>query len=61
MSLTRRFQWEGQRIEFRAEAFNAFNMFRPNNSNTALTNNKFGRITSAQDARIMQFAFKYVF
>ncbi len=61
MSLTRRFQWEGRRIEFRAEAFNAFNMFRPNNPNTALTNNNFGRITSAQDARIMQFAMKYVF
>jgi len=61
MNLTRRFEFENQRIEFRAEAFNAFNMFRPNNPNTALTNNNFGRITSAQDARIMQFALKYIF
>jgi hypothetical protein len=61
MSLSRRFEWESQRVEFRAEAFNAFNIFRPNNPNTALTNTNFGRITSAQDARIMQFAFKYVF
>ncbi|MBI4475055.1 MAG: hypothetical protein HY646_20475, partial [Acidobacteria bacterium] len=61
MGLTRRFEFENQRIEFRAEAFNALNMFRPNNPNTALTNTNFGRIISAQEGRIMQFAFKYVF
>ena len=60
--VSRRFEWESQRIEFRAEAFNAFNVFRPNNPNTALTNTIFRRVPSpAQDARIMQFAFKYVF
>jgi hypothetical protein len=62
VALSRRFQFgEGQRIELRAESFNLLNRFRPNDPNTALNNTNFGKITSAQDPRIMQFAAKYVF
>ena len=49
------------RIEARIEAFNAFNWFRLNNPVTALNNANFGRIQSASDPRIMQFAMKYSF
>lgn len=49
------------RVELRAEAFNVLNASRPNNPPTALTNPNFGRVTTLQDPRIMQFAVKYVF
>jgi carboxypeptidase family protein len=52
---------EGQRVEFRAEAFNLTNSFRRNNPGTGLNSNTFGQVTSALDPRIMQFALKYVF
>jgi hypothetical protein len=52
---------EGQRLEFRAEAFNLTNSFRPGNPNTTLTSNTFGIIRTALDPRILQFALKYVF
>jgi hypothetical protein len=52
---------ETQRMEFRAEAFNLMNSFRPQNPNTALNNNTFGQIRNSADPRIMQFALKYVF
>jgi hypothetical protein len=62
MSLARVFRVkETQRLEFRAEAYNITNSFRPGNPNTALNNNTFGQIRTAQDPRIMQFALKYVF
>ena len=63
----------GQRIEFRAEAFNLLNRVGPGvaqgvngfgaagNPNTVFTNTLFGRITTAADPRILQFAIKYVF
>jgi hypothetical protein len=52
---------EAQRLEFRAEAFNLTNSFRPQNPNTALNNNAFGQIRTARDSRILQFALKFVF
>jgi hypothetical protein len=50
-----------QSLEFRAEAYNVTNSFRPDNPNTALNNQFFGQIRTAQDTRILQFALKYVF
>jgi hypothetical protein len=63
-SLARQFQIkEGQRLEFRAEAFNVTNSLRRGNPGTTLGNaNTFGRILSSQGGpRIMQFAVKYFF
>lgn len=51
----------GHRIEGRIEAFNLTNAVRPNDPNTTLTAATFGRVTSVQDPRILQFALKYVF
>jgi hypothetical protein len=74
MSLSRRFALGGaQQVEVRAEAFNVFNRVRPGITqqingfggvglpNTVFTNPLFGRITTAADPRIMQFAVKYHF
>ena len=62
MGLTRTFNVrENQSVEFRAEAFNLPNHLNPENPVTALNNAEFGRITSAQDPRIVQLALKYVF
>jgi len=68
-SLVRLFRIGTHRIEARVEAFNAFNWFNPstnpltiNNSPIVNLNNvQFGRITAADDPRIMQFAIKYSF
>ena len=74
MALSRRFAFAGsQQIEVRVEAFNVFNRVRPGVTqqingfggvglpNTVFTNPLFGRITTAADPRIMQFALKYHF
>ena len=62
LALVRSFRFaQTHRIEARVEAFNAFNWFRWNNPTTALNNANFGRILSAGDPRIMQFALKYQF
>jgi hypothetical protein len=62
MALSRIFPFrEVQRLELRAEAFNITNSLRMNNPAINLTNSTFGRITSAGDPRIMQFALKYIF
>ena len=42
-------------------AFDAFNWFLPGNPQTNLSNANFGRILSAADPRVMQFAIKYAF
>jgi len=64
VSLSRSFQIkEGQRVEFRAEAFNVTNSFRMDATKltTNLNSGSFGQVTGALDPRIMQFALKYFF
>jgi len=61
VALSRIFDVGTQRFEFRVEAFNLPNAVRPENPPTALTNPNFGRIITAREPRIMQFAVKYVF
>jgi hypothetical protein len=59
-------------VEFRAEAFNVLNSFRPGGNSGAINNGgpvfdtnlnsaQFGVMLKSQDPRIMQFAMKYVF
>jgi hypothetical protein len=51
-----------QRVEVRVEAFNVTNRVHLGDPNTTLGSADFGRITStAADARVMQFAIKYLF
>ena len=62
VALSRAFRFqESQRLEFRVEAFNLTNSFRPQNPANSLTSGLFGQIRSAYDPRILQFALKYVF
>ena len=62
LSLVRSFRFmESHRIEARIEAFNAFNWFRWGTPVTAINNANFGRILTAGDPRVMQFAVKYQF
>jgi hypothetical protein len=62
LSLVRSFRFAGtHRIEARIESFNALNWFLWNNPVSNRNNVQFGRITSAADPRIMQFAVKYQF
>ena len=49
-------------FQFRAEVFNLFNTVNFNNPGTTVNSTaSFGRITSAEDPRIMQFGFKFLF
>ena len=52
---------ERMHLQVRAEAFNAFNHPAFGNPRASLTDNNIGRILSANDPRIFQFALKYVF
>ena len=62
MSLARTFALaETQNLEFRAEAFNVTNSFRPLNPGARLGRSNFGRIDESRDPRIFQFALKYIF
>jgi hypothetical protein len=62
LSLVRSFRFANtHRIEARLESFNALNWFLLNNPQNNRDNVQFGRITSAGDPRIMQFALKYQF
>ena len=78
VGLSRAFPFrESQRLEFRAEAYNVLNSFRPGCSsgttgavggscpvggvNAVFTSNVFGQIRNSLDPRIMQFALKYFF
>ena len=61
ISLVKSFRmWNGQQLQFRAEAFNAFNTPLWGNPNGILGNSNFGRITSATN-REMQFGLRYSF
>ncbi len=62
MALARTFAvGETQNLEFRAEAFNVTNSFRPLNPGARLGRSNFGRIDESRDPRIFQFALKYIF
>ncbi|MBN9658972.1 MAG: TonB-dependent receptor [Acidobacteria bacterium] len=53
---------EGKRLQFRAEAFNAFNRVQFSNPNTTITSNAFGRISGQQNSpRDIQLALKFLF
>jgi hypothetical protein len=52
---------EGQRLQFRAEAFNLANRVNFANPNGTISSKSSGVITSADDPRILQFALKYMF
>jgi len=59
---TVRLPWAGQRLQFRAEAFNAFN--NVNFTNVALDASApgtFGQFTATAPPRVMQFALRYEF
>jgi hypothetical protein len=62
LSLARSFNFrESQRLEFRAEAYNVTNSFRPSAPNATLNSNTFGVIRGSLEPRILQFALKYAF
>ena len=51
-----------RRIQLRVEAFNLFNQVRFNNPAAAIsTPATFGRISTAEDGRVIQFGVKYLF
>jgi len=52
---------ESQRLEFRAEAYNVTNSFRPGNPSASVNSNTFGVIRTSLDPGTLQFALKYVF
>jgi len=64
-ALSRIFRFrESQNLEFRLEAYNVTNSFRPGPLPTAATaynSNTFGQIRTSLDPRILQFALKYMF
>jgi hypothetical protein len=49
------------RLQFRVEAFNIFNQTRFSNPGNQIGSATFGRITTAEDGRIVQLALKYNF
>ena len=52
---------EKAHLEFRAEAFNTFNHTNPGNPNTTLSSSNYGKVTSAADPRILEFALRLKF
>jgi hypothetical protein len=50
--------WEGLRLQFRSEFFNAFNHPQYNNPNTTIGNVNYGKVTSAHDPRTIEFALR---
>jgi hypothetical protein len=50
-----------RRLQLRVEAFDVFNQVHFNNPSGAIGTANFGRITSAQDGRVIQLGVKYLF
>jgi hypothetical protein len=61
LAVTRNFRLAARRLQFRWEIFNLLNRANFNNPTASLNSTNFGRILSAADPRIMQFALKYDF
>ena len=61
LGLSKNFSIGQRRLQFRWEIFNVLNTANFNNPTTGLNSSNFGRILSAQDPRIMQFAFMFDF
>jgi hypothetical protein len=62
VSISRTFGLGGIRtLQFRWEVFNVINHVNLNGPSTALNSSTFGQITTADDPRIMQVAFKFSF
>ena len=51
---------EPTRLQFRTEMFNAFNQVNFANPTTSVVSSAFGRIRSAADGRLIQFALKFL-
>ena len=61
LSRTFRLPASGRALQFRWEVFNMFNKVNFNAPVTSLNSGAFGKIQTAGDPRIMQFALKFVF
>jgi hypothetical protein len=62
LSLRKKFFVLGQKnVEFRADAFNAFNRVNYNNPQIVVTNTNFGTITTAKTPRELQFSLRFEF
>jgi len=61
VALTRTFRMGAGNLQFRWEVFNVINHVNLNAPITALNNANFGKILTAGDPRIMQFALKFEF
>jgi len=61
LGVSKNFKIGDRTLQFRWEVFNVLNHASFNNPTTGLNSSNFGRILSAQDPRIMQFAFKFDF
>jgi hypothetical protein len=62
LSLMKKFYFrEGKYLQFRWEAFNAFNNVNLSDPNTTINQGSTGQIFSAGDARVMQIALKLIF
>ncbi|MFB3855093.1 MAG: carboxypeptidase regulatory-like domain-containing protein [Vicinamibacterales bacterium] len=62
VSISRTFNLGGVRtLQFRWEVFNLINHVNLDAPSTSLNSSTFGQITSAQDPRMMQIAFKFAF
>ena len=61
LAVTRTFRFSDNALQFRWEVFNVVNKANFNGPVTALNSTNFGRILTAGQPRIMQFALKYNF
>ena len=61
LAVSKTFKAAARTLQFRWEVFNVLNHASFNNPVSALNSTNFGRILTASDPRIMQFAFKFDF